>query len=263
MRGSSVFGPPGVGSSLMEAGRDAGGFSPGGDPRWWLTRSSRFRSAEADSPPGGREAFHLVEERLRAPPSSGATRADPDPSRRQERVRVTPRHVNRRAFLTVTASSTLGLAVAGSAPAAAADGLTVYRLNADWGYPVGPKGKTRCGCRSCHRRAASGYFRTEAAAIAGRVHPCCVCQPYAVTLTDVSGDDLFGDGDSADLRDPRVAAVFDRIESTRDALGDPTRPVGHCDAPGHRGAFATARRRRRRARGGRRSPARATPTSFG
>ncbi len=126
---------------------------------------------------------------------------------------MTSRSLNRRGFLTTAAASTVGLVAVGARPAAAATGITVYRLNADWGYPVGPKGKTKCACRSCYRRAASGFFRTEAAAIAGRVHPCCVCQTYTTMLTDVSGDDLFQGGDTADLRDPRVAAVLSRTSA--------------------------------------------------
>ena len=102
--------------------------------------------------------------------------------------------------------------VAGAATSSAA-GITVWRLNADWGYPVGPKGKTRCACNACVRRAANGYFQTKSAAIEGRIHPCCVCQPYKTTLADVSRADLFNGASSADLRDARVAAVIANVDA--------------------------------------------------
>jgi hypothetical protein len=121
------------------------------------------------------------------------------------------RPLNRRAFLATGAVATAGLAVAGARPAGAATGVTVYRLSSDWGYPVGPKSKTRCVCRSCRRRAKNAYFQTRDAAIAGRVHPCCVCQPYRSTVTQREARQLFAGTDSADRRDPRVAAMFDEV----------------------------------------------------
>ena len=143
---------------------------------------------------------------------------------------MTSRSLNRRVFLTATAASTVGLVALGARPAAAATGITVWRLDADWGYPVGPKAKTKCACRSCSRRAASAFFATEAAAIAGRVHPCCVCQPYTTTLTDVSPHDLFQGGDTADLRDPRVAAVL-----SRRSAGDPPAAIPASASAGRAG----------------------------
>jgi hypothetical protein len=104
-----------------------------------------------------------------------------------------------------------------------AGGITVWRLNADWGYPVGPKNKTRCACNACVRRAENGYFRSKTAAIAGRIHPCCVCQPYKTTIADISSADLFNGESSADLRDARVAAVFgDVSEPAADPIAVPT-----------------------------------------
>jgi len=119
--------------------------------------------------------------------------------------------LNRRAFLAGGAIATAAVAVSGARPAGAATELAVYRLSADWGYPVGPNGKTRCTCRACFRRADNAYFTTREAALAGRIHPCCVCQPYATTIPGVSGHDLFLGSDGVDRRDPRVAAVFQNI----------------------------------------------------
>lgn len=143
--------------------------------------------------------------------------------------------LNRRAFLATGASATAAVAVAGARPAGAAGEVAVYRLSADWGYPVGPKNKTRCACRACFRRAENAYFRTREAALAGRIHPCCVCQPYATTVPGVTTRDLFLGAEGVDRRDPRVATVFQGItvasadphtgtpgvESTNPA-GDPT-----------------------------------------
>jgi hypothetical protein len=139
--------------------------------------------------------------------------------------------LNRRAFLATGAVAAAGLAIAAPRPAGAATELTVYRLRADWGYPVGPKDKTRCTCRSCFRRAENAYFLTLDAAIAGRVHPCCLCQPYQTTVPGVSRYELFLDEQSADRRDPRVAAALDHATTAPpDPLAaligaDPERPA--------------------------------------
>jgi hypothetical protein len=119
--------------------------------------------------------------------------------------------LNRRAFLASGVIATAAVAVAGASPAGAAGELSVYRLSADWGYPVGPKNKTRCSCKACFRRAENAYFRTRDAALAGRIHPCCVCQPYATTVPGVTGHDLFQGAQSVDRRDPKVAEVFQNI----------------------------------------------------
>jgi hypothetical protein len=126
--------------------------------------------------------------------------------------------LNRRAFLATGMVAAVGLAVVNPANAGAADtDLVVYRLNPDWGYPVGPKGKTRCSCRACFRRAENAYFETEAAAIAGRIHPCCVCQVYRSTVAGIPREALFAGADSADRRDERVAAVFASVPTAAPA----------------------------------------------
>ena len=138
--------------------------------------------------------------------------------------------VDRRAFFAIGAASVVGASALGARPAdAATSELVVYRLDADWGYPVAPKGKTRCGCRACYRRAASAYFTTEAAAIVGRIHPCCVCQPYRTTIVGVTADELFRDGDAADRRDARVAALLDRYPQPADPDGRGRLPVTGTD----------------------------------
>jgi hypothetical protein len=145
-----------------------------------------------------------------------------------ERIRQTAgahvsRPLNRRSFLAAGVVAAVGLAVVDAPTAGAADtDLVVYRLNPDWGYPVGPKGKTRCGCRACFRRAENAYFDSEDAAIAGRIHPCCVCQVYRTTVAGVGRDALFAGGDTADRRDKRVAAVFA-------ASGAPPAAIGAAD----------------------------------
>ncbi len=123
--------------------------------------------------------------------------------------------IGRRLFLgavgTAAAGATLGgpgLGWAAAAPAPA--GITVWRLNADWGYPVGPKSRSRCRCRACHLHAANKLYATEAEAVAGRIHPCCICQTEAFTVA-VDTDDLFADvaaDGSVDRRNPAVAAVL-------------------------------------------------------
>ena len=106
---------------------------------------------------------------------------------------------------------------------------TIWRLNAEWGYPAGPKHWTRCRCSTCHSHAANKVYRTRAAAIAGRLHPCCVCQTESITTTVASAATLFafvrpGNPDSVDLRWPGVQATFDGIEVIPDPSGDPSTP---------------------------------------
>ncbi len=73
--------------------------------------------------------------------------------------------------------------VVGAAEGAKADDtVTLWRLNANWGYPVGPKDKTRCDCKACQLHAANKIFLTQQAAIAGRIHLCCVCQPESFVV---------------------------------------------------------------------------------
>ncbi len=147
----------------------------------------------------------------------------PERIRHEAHERVA-RPLNRRAFLAAGVASAIGVAAVSARPAAAAStGLTVYRLSADWGYPAGPKGKTRCACKACFRRADSAYFTTRAAAIDGRIHPCCVCQPYRTTIAGMSSAALFAGENSADIRDPRVAAVFAAVPTSGPA-GEPNVP---------------------------------------
>lgn len=149
--------------------------------------------------------------------------------------------LDRRAFLAVGALSTTGLALAhGASRAGAADpDAEVWRLSSDWGYPVGPKGKTSCSCRACHRRADSAYFTSEAAALAGRIHVCCVCQPYRTTVAGVDPADLFAGDDSADSRDVRVAAV---LTAAGVPVGTPSAEPARTPGSSPAGAPAAARR---------------------
>lgn len=150
---------------------------------------------------------------------------------RHDIARHGARPLDRRGFLAAGVVSAAALAVVRADAAGAATdpaaGITVWRLNADWGYPIGPKGKTRCACNACVRRAENGYFQTKTAAIDGRIHPCCVCQPYKTTIPNVSRADLFNGESSADLRDERVAAVIaDGNGPAADPIAGPIGPDG-------------------------------------
>lgn len=68
---------------------------------------------------------------------------------------------------------------AGAAATPSPTTATLWRLSADWGYPAGPKGRTRCKGRACHLHAANKIYATEADALAGRLHICCMAQPVA------------------------------------------------------------------------------------
>ena len=63
--------------------------------------------------------------------------------------------LNRRVFVAVGLASAIGATFVGARPAAADAETIVYRLNADWGCPVGPKGR-----RAARAEPASGEPRT-------------------------------------------------------------------------------------------------------
>lgn len=97
-------------------------------------------------------------------------------------MRFTRRHF-------IAAAATCALGTAGSSPARAADRpstVTQWQLNPSWGHPLstatGSDTKTRCRGRACHLAAPHRYFLTEADAVAGRLHPCCLAQPVPVTV---------------------------------------------------------------------------------
>ena len=95
--------------------------------------------------------------------------------------------LSRRRLLT----SASGIAVAGVAGARTAGAessssstVKMWRLNPDWGTPIttdsGSSTKTRCKGKACHLAAPNRLFLTEADALAGRLHPCCLAQPVPV-----------------------------------------------------------------------------------
>lgn len=102
--------------------------------------------------------------------------------------------VDRRRFLVIglgVGSVAAGFAApAGAAAAGAGRTVTLWRLSADWGYPVGPKGRTRCKGRACHLHAANKIYETEAAALAGRLHICCMAQPVSTEVPVAVHDEL-------------------------------------------------------------------------
>ena len=90
--------------------------------------------------------------------------------------------------------------------------LPVWRLSADWGYAVPPKNRTRCKCSSCRSHAANKVYASKAAALANRIHPCCVCQPFSIELLAEDAVGLFAgspSGDSIDLRNDDARARFE------------------------------------------------------
>lgn len=137
--------------------------------------------------------------------------------------------LRRRAFLLsgLTAAATFG-ATTPAAGAQSAETVTLWKLSADWGYPAGPKGKTRCKGRACHSHAANKLYLSAAHATAGRTHKCCVAQPYPIEIPAATYERLTAlppatGAALADLRRPDVAAV---IADTTDA-----RPPGGTTGP--------------------------------
>ncbi len=119
---------------------------------------------------------------------------------------------DRRRFLLLGAGgAAAAIAGGGSAGAADPEFATVWRLSADWGYPVPPKSRTRCLCSACRAHAANKIYLSRDEAIAGRIHPCCVCQPYSIQLltTDVAALAALTTAGSADLRTGPVRTAFE------------------------------------------------------
>ena len=146
--------------------------------------------------------------------------------------------VGRRRFLLLGIGSSAAALVGGSsvrAGAAASTTTQVWRLSADWGYPVPPKSRTRCQCTACRNHAANKVFASKSVALASRIHSCCVCQPYSIDLLAADSTGLFASSPSGTVdlrnRDTRVrfeAAVRRSLAPVPDA---PTRsmstpPVG-------------------------------------
>jgi LPXTG-motif cell wall-anchored protein len=103
---------------------------------------------------------------------------------------------------------------------------TVWRLDANWGYPIGPKAKTRCVCNACHKHAANKIFATEAAAAAGRIHICCLCQPVPFTIPAAVGTEFFDDGTvSVDRRWAAVTALLVAADVGATDASPPSLPV--------------------------------------
>lgn len=94
------------------------------------------------------------------------------------------RALNRRRFLVVVGGSVAGAGI--GARASAAPTQTLWVLDPDWGYPLttatGSDTKMRCHGRACHLAAPHRFFLTEADALAGRLHACCLAQPVPVSV---------------------------------------------------------------------------------
>jgi hypothetical protein len=124
--------------------------------------------------------------------------------------------IGRRRFLTslaVLMGGGVATLVGAAEGAKADDTVTLWRLNASWGYPVAPKGKTHCECNACQLHAANKIFLSSAAAVASRIHPCCVCQPESFVVPVSCVGALFASspdssGQMTDRRYDGVAAAL-------------------------------------------------------
>ncbi len=90
------------------------------------------------------------------------------------------RHVLYAAGVLGTATA-IGMGDAGAAPAG--DSLVVWKLNADWGYPRGPHGKTRLRSAASRNAAKYRYALSEPDAIAMNLHRCSYAPAVAITVT--------------------------------------------------------------------------------
>ena len=135
--------------------------------------------------------------------------------------------LGRRKFLALSLGSS-AIALLGTAAVSSAapdDPVQVWRLSANWGYAVPPKGRTRCKCSACHAHAANLVFTTSGAAVADRIHPCCVCQPFSIAISRQGYDALFSTSANIDLHDPGVRAGFETAVSDLTAVPTTTTPT--------------------------------------
>ncbi len=100
-------------------------------------------------------------------------------------------HFNRRRFLLAALAVPAAAALPGRVSASAAT-HSLWMLDPDWGFPLstssGSDTKSRCRSCACHSAAPHRYFLSEADAIAGRLHPCCLAQPVRVDVcVDLNG----------------------------------------------------------------------------
>ena len=129
----------------------------------------------------------------------------------------------RRTFLaagaaTVASARVLGrsraLGALGSSNSLGTTTTSVWRLNPDWGYPLGPKGRTSVSSKASRLHAENKIFSSEAAARAGRLSPCSLAQPYSVELCAADYDELWthsmDNGVSVDMRCPGVPEILAR-----------------------------------------------------
>ena len=138
--------------------------------------------------------------------------------------------VGRRRFLLLGIGGTAAALVGAGALQASAASPTmvpVWRLSADWGYPVPPKNRTKCRCTACGNHAANKVFATKDLALANRIHPCCVCQPYSIEILAADSDALFASspGGSIDLRHDESRGLFEAaVVRSLTPVPDPTIP---------------------------------------
>lgn len=134
-------------------------------------------------------------------------------------------HVNRRTFLALGGAVGAGaVLMAGGAGALNASGaasgtttVTVWKLNPSWGYPLGPKGRTQVSSNASRLHAENKIFVSESAAIAGRLSPCSLAQPYSLQICAADAAELWthsmDGGTSVDMRCAGVPEIMARAAS--------------------------------------------------
>ncbi len=130
-------------------------------------------------------------------------------------------NMNRRKFIAFSGAVGAGAVIAANSMGAGAlttpsssTTVTVWKLNPNWGFPLGPKGKTRVSSNASLLHATNKIFVSEAAAIAGKISPCSLAQPYSIELCAEDAAELWSHsmdgGISADMRCPGVPEIMAR-----------------------------------------------------
>ena len=147
--------------------------------------------------------------------------------------------MHRRSFIAASMAATAGAAVLGTSAlsgAASAESnmtkaatRTVWKLNPDWGYPLGPKGRTSVSSNASRLHAQNKIFTSEAAAIAGKISPCSLAQPYPIQICEADYQELLSHsmdgGISMDMRCEGVPAIMANAGNVCTASAPPADPV--------------------------------------
>lgn len=166
---------------------------------------------------------HLIHLVRRADQASDATSTAAPPRTVPPPGTPAPRTIARRHLLLGTGGvAALGLTLgattdAGADADAAAGAMTVWRLDADWGAPRGPHGKTELHSRASRAAARHRYALTDRDALAMNLHKCSFAPAVPLSVDRVAFTHLW-EPLAYEWRNPwngRTVRIFDDRHASR------------------------------------------------